>query len=270
MKRALILSVILLAACSDKPVGQSEYFDPWDNPQLGGQPQSQPSPDVLALNQQIEQKRLEDAAQLAAQSGDQALVASLEAAIATAENDQRVAELNAPASAMPAQFPTALPVQNQQTQNGVQTLSPVIAEARGQNQSQTQPVAITGTNQISDNSFSTVVQNQTIETDAARLAALQQSNVILQAEPLPQRTDGINLAAFARSTTHNIGQRLFPRKSRASASQRCRQYGNPDAAQRAFLSSGGPESDDLRLDPDGDGFVCGWSPIPFRNLKVGG
>ena len=269
MKRALILSslVLALAACSDKPVGQSEYFDPWENPQFRGQPQTQPSPDVLALNRQIEQKRLERAAQAAAQSGDQALVASLEAAIATAGNDRRIAELNAPASAMPAQLTTALPVQSQPVQNGVQTLAPVIAEAQ---QNQNQPVAIAGTNQISDNSFSTVVQNQTIETDAARLAALQQSNVILQAEPLPRRTDGINLAAFARSTTHNIGQRLFPRKSRSSASQRCRKYGNPDAAQRAFLSSGGPESDDLRLDPDGDGFVCGWSPIPFRNLKVGG
>jgi len=133
-----------------------------------------------------------------------------------------------------------------------------------------QPMAVVGSGTISDNSFSTVVQQESIETDAAKLAALSQANVVLQAQPLPERETGANPAAFARSTTHNIGERLYKRSSRSSASQRCRKYGNPDAAQRAFLDAGGPESDDLRLDPDGDGFVCGWSPIPFRNLRVGG
>ena len=38
-----------------------------------------------------------------------------------------------------------------------------------------------------------------------------------------------------------------------------------DQAQSAFLDSGGPEKDRKGLDPDGDGFACGWDPTPFRN-----
>ena len=246
MKRVLFIATLALAACSQEPVGQSEYFDPWENPQLQSQPVVPQSPEVIALNQQIEQKRLENAARIAAQNGDAALVASLEAAIETAGNDQRAIAQNPPPNAVIGTAQTAPAATPQQ------------------------PVAIQGSGQITDNSFSTVVQQQTIETDAARLAALSQSNVVLEATPLPERNDGVNPAAFARSTTHNIGERLYKRASRSSASQRCRKYGNPDAAQRAFLAAGGPESDELRLDPDGDGFVCGWSPIPFRNLRVGG
>ena len=246
MKRVLLIATLALAACSQEPVGQSEYFDPWENPQLQSQPVVPQSPEVIALNRQIEQKRLENAARIAAQNGDSALVASLEAAIETAGNDQRAIAQNPPPNAAIGAAQTAPAVTPQQ------------------------PVAIQGSGQITDNSFSTVVQQQTIETDAARLAALSQSNVVLEATPLPERNDGVNPAAFARSTTHNIGERLYKRASRSSASQRCRKYGNPDAAQRAFLAAGGPEGDTLRLDPDGDGFVCGWSPIPFRNLRVGG
>ena len=245
MKRYLLIAAFAIGACSDEPVGESAYFDPWENPQVQGQTSSGQSADIIAINQQVEQKRLENAARIAAQSGDAALVASLEAAIETAGNDQR------------AQGQVITTVQSPTTTQGT-AITPV------------QPVGIQGSGVITDNSFSTVVQNETIETDAAKLAALSQSNVVLEAKPLPLRTDGVNPAAFARSTTHNIGERLFKRSSRSSASQRCRKYGNPDAAQRAFLAAGGPESDDLRLDPDGDGFVCGWSPIPFRNLKVGG
>lgn len=250
MKRSLLIATILLAGCSQQPVGQSEYFDPWENPQLQPQPVDTQSPEMLAINQQIEQKRLENAARIAAQNGDAALVASLEAAIATAENDQRALGQSNPGA----------------PQSALQT-GPIATVGQT---APAQPVPIQGSGQISDNSFETVVQNQTIETDAARLAALSQSNVVLEATPLPERDDGVNPAAFARSTTHNIGERLYTRASRSNASQRCRKYGNPDAAQRAFLAAGGPESDDLRLDPDGDGFVCGWSPIPFRNLRVGG
>jgi|GEM_PF-996906 len=254
MTRSLLLAILVLAACSQRPVGQSEFFDPWENPQLQAQPVEPLSAEVVALNQQIEAKRLENAAEIAAQNGDAALVASLEAAIATAENDQR-------AQALPVQATAPLGA----------PLAPL--DATGLTTSAAgpaQPVVIQGSGQISDNSFSTVVQNQSIETDAARLAALSQSNVVLEATPLPERNDGVNPAAFARSTSHNIGERLYKRSSRSSASQRCRRYGNPDAAQRAFLAAGGPESDELMLDPDGDGFVCGWSPIPFRNLRVGG
>ncbi len=255
MKRLILTATVLLAACSNEPVGQSAYFDPWENPQLPQEQDPRVSQEVALLNSQVEAKRLENARQIAVQNGDAALVASLEAAIA---------------SAGPNATPTALP--NPVEVSGTPAPLPVGATT-AQVQPQVMPVAPEtrqGTAQISDNSFQRVVQTETIETDAARLAAQQQASVVLQAEPLPDRNDGINLAAFALSTNHNIGARLYPRVSRSSASQRCRKYGNPDAAQRAFLAAGGPEKDDLRLDPDGDGFVCGWTPIPFRNLKVGG
>jgi len=89
MKRYLLIAAFAIGACSDEPVGESAYFDPWENPQVQGQTSSGQSADIIAINQQVEQKRLENAARIAAQSGDAALVASLEAAIETAGNDQR-------------------------------------------------------------------------------------------------------------------------------------------------------------------------------------
>jgi hypothetical protein len=44
----------------------------------------------------------------------------------------------------------------------------------------------------------------------------------------------------------------------------CARFGSHDRAQEAFLASGGPASDRHGLDPDGDGFACGWDPAPFR------
>ena len=44
----------------------------------------------------------------------------------------------------------------------------------------------------------------------------------------------------------------------------CADYRTPDEAQRDFLTRGGPERDSRGLDPDGDGFACGWDPAPFR------
>jgi len=100
-------------------------------------------------------------------------------------------------------------------------------------------VEIEGSNVISDNSFDRVVQEQTIETDRERLARLS-------------------------------GDRVYPRSGllRNRSSAQCRKYRNPDEAQRAFLSEGGPNDDPLKIDPDGDGFVCGWSPAPFRRLNA--
>ncbi len=247
MKRLMLIAALALSACSDEPVGQSAYFDPWENPQAPGTTAPDLSAQVDELNRQVDQRRLENASRIAAADGDLALVASLDEAIATAGSQPR----------------TSFEPGAQVGQTQVMT---------DQSAAQTAPstVGIQGSGQISDNSFSTVVQTESIETDAARLAALSQSKVELQATPLPERDRSVNPAAFARSTTHNIGERVYKRKSRSSASKRCREYGNPDAAQRAFLAAGGPALDELRLDPDGDGFVCGWSPIPFRNLRVGG
>lgn len=251
MKRAFLVTMaLILAACSEEPVGNSAYFDPWENPALRPAPVEQPSAEVRAINQAIEAKRLENQRQISPRPADRDFVSSLETAIATAGND---------AASNQRQVITVVPDNRlAQTQGD---LNPSGATA---------PIGINGSEQISDNSFSNVVQNQTIETDRERLARLEQSKVELEAAPLPDRDPAINLAAFARSTNHNIGTRIYKRSFRGSASRECRKYGNPDAAQRAFLAAGGPANDPLKLDPDGDGFVCGWSPIPFRNLRVNG
>ena len=175
---------------------------------------------------------------------DERLVASLEAAIETAGGP--VPEASAPSPLEPAGEATAG--------------TPIVLLPEG-----------AGT--ISDDSFATVTARETIESDAERLARLEENNIVLEAEPLPAPTTAANLAAFARATSHRIGQRVYPRggaRSSSSAARTCRQYGNPDEAQRAFLSRGGPEADPMKLDPDGDGFVCGWSPDPFRALAVPG
>lgn len=86
---------------------------------------------------------------------------------------------------------------------------------------------------------------------------------------LERPTDlGPNLAAFALATNHAVGQpvygRVFP--SRGRAQRTCSKYPSPDRAQIAFLSAGGPNRDLYGMDPDGDGFVCGWNPDTFRSV----
>lgn len=75
-----------------------------------------------------------------------------------------------------------------------------------------------------------------------------------------------NVTAYALATTHRVGT---PRHQRSrltlqNSARNCAQFASADLAQEEFLRRGGPERDPLNLDPDGDGFACGWSPEPFR------
>ncbi len=74
------------------------------------------------------------------------------------------------------------------------------------------------------------------------------------------------LVRFAQTEKHNPGTVVYPRTgANASAAERsCRGFASADAAQTAFLAAGGPVIDPRGLDPDGDGFVCGWDPRPLR------
>jgi hypothetical protein len=113
--------------------------------------------------------------------------------------------------------------------------------------------------------FKVVTQKETIASDAAKLAALKQTYKVIEPEALPQRRgQSVNLAAYALSQKHAVGTKKF---RRISGSGGCGRYRNdPDAAQREFLKSGGPEKDRKRLDGDGDGFACGWNPDKYRSL----
>ncbi len=74
------------------------------------------------------------------------------------------------------------------------------------------------------------------------------------------------LARYALAATHAPGTTLWPRPDPDPdlAARTCRSHASADAAQIAFIAKGGPEADPARMDPDGDGFVCGWNPEPWR------
>ncbi len=123
---------------------------------------------------------------------------------------------------------------------------------------------------ISDEqNFSAVAARETIESDRQRIMAQREQYQVIQPKPVPQRTasSGPNIVQFALSTTHQPGTPMF-RRSRwvtaASNQRNCAKYGSADIAQEALLSNGGPQKDRENLDPDGDGFACGWDPSPFR------
>lgn len=115
------------------------------------------------------------------------------------------------------------------------------------------------------------------ETAAAPLSAIAPQSIASTAAP-PQPApaaaapefDGANIVAFALATTHPVGQQMYRRTNlfgAARTERACARYPSPGMAQEAFLSRGGPSRDPLGLDPDGDGYVCGWDPAPFRNFR---
>ena len=90
-------------------------------------------------------------------------------------------------------------------------------------------------------------------------------------EPLdhfePER--GSSVIEFALNTSHAAGTAMYERPAALATSvqgvrTRCSLYEDAVVAQHEFLENGGPELDVNRLDPDGDGFVCGWNPVPYR------
>jgi hypothetical protein len=87
---------------------------------------------------------------------------------------------------------------------------------------------------------------------------------------VPQAVEGANIVLFAKSTTHAVGERRYARPVTAALNRgaACRRFATADEAQRFFLANGGPERDPHGLDPDGDGFACGWDPEPFRRLGL--
>lgn len=129
---------------------------------------------------------------------------------------------------------------------------------------------IVGNPGLSDeNDFAAVSNRETIQSDAERLAGLRQSYEQVQPTAVPERPGGgsPNVVAFALSTSNPVGARVYSRTGfnlDAKAVRNCGKYPSPDQAQIAFLSAGGPQRDKLGLDPDGDGFACGWDPRPFR------
>ncbi|MGV6848045.1 MAG: hypothetical protein ACWA5A_06645 [Marinibacterium sp.] len=128
---------------------------------------------------------------------------------------------------------------------------------------------------ISDeNDFAAVSDRQSIASDAERLARNRQNYQAVSPTAVPERpaSSDPNIVAYALGTQHARGTRVYSRSgvNLATKAQRaCAKYVSPDQAQIDFLAKGGPDRDRLGLDPDGDGFACGWDPAPFRAAKNG-
>jgi len=80
---------------------------------------------------------------------------------------------------------------------------------------------------------------------------------------------GPNLAAYALNATNKPGQTVYERGGfkMISSDRACAKFVSPDLAQMDFLERGGPVRDPGNLDPDGDGFACGWDPRPFQAAR---
>ncbi len=130
---------------------------------------------------------------------------------------------------------------------------------------------IPGAATISDEQeFSAVSARETIASDAERLAQQRATYTQIAPTALPQRegTAGPNIVDFALRSTNRLGEPVYNRNNPFREKQSviaCGKFPSSDQAQIEFLARGGPDRDPKSLDPDGDGFACGWDPTPFRS-----
>lgn len=131
------------------------------------------------------------------------------------------------------------------------------------------PSPSSGNAGISDEQdFEAVAARESIESDAERLARMQEQMVVIEPTAVPERPrdTGPNIIEYALATTHPVGQQVYRRTGvRAGRHEaNCLSYRSDDLAQQAFLANGGPDRDREALDPDGDGYACGWNPEVYR------
>ena len=123
--------------------------------------------------------------------------------------------------------------------------------------------------------FDAVASRESIESDAARIAANRQQYEVVQPTAVPTRAGqgDVNIVQYALQTRHPRGTRVYPRlglRSQARTQRVCASYASADLAQIDFLERGGPQRDRRGLDPDGDGYACSWDPAPFRRAAAAG
>ncbi|WP_322891487.1 MULTISPECIES: hypothetical protein [unclassified Yoonia] len=134
----------------------------------------------------------------------------------------------------------------------------------------TPPAPVRSNTGISDEqNFDAVAGRETIESDAQRRQAAIAAQQQIAPQPLPERpvATGPNIVEYALNAPNVRGQEWYSRSllsGQARFQRNCAAYATADDAQRDFLARGGPERDRLGIDPDGDGFACGWDPEPFR------
>ncbi|MDF3607834.1 hypothetical protein PE067_17820 [Paracoccus sp. DMF-8] len=124
---------------------------------------------------------------------------------------------------------------------------------------------IAGTAQTGQAAAATPAAAATGAADAPQLPANAQRATT---GPYPGSTPV--LVRYAHAENRNPGTTAYPRSNANAnaASRACMTYANPAAAQTAFIAAGGPLVDARGMDPDGDGFVCGWDPRPYRQPQL--
>lgn len=110
----------------------------------------------------------------------------------------------------------------------------------------------------------------TPEPVSTRVAAApqRQARQVVEPKPVPARVaTGPNVVEYSLSTTNAVGESLYRRSGltgQSALARKCFAYRSEDAAQEAFLKAGGPKTDRLGIDPDGDGFACDFNPAIYR------
>ena len=117
--------------------------------------------------------------------------------------------------------------------------------------------------------FQAVSARQTIETDKQRIEANKAQYQQIAPTALPERdSDGTvsPVIQYVLNAPNRLGESIYQRRTTtADAHQKaCQRFASEEAAQEAFLKSGGPKRDGKKLDPDGDGFACKFDPTPFQ------
>ena len=134
------------------------------------------------------------------------------------------------------------------------------------------PAVVNAAGISEETNFSAVSAQRSIQDDAARRETLKSQYQVVQPTALPTRSGstGPNIVDFALSTSNAVGTPLYKRLGIAAGQRydrNCAKYPSADLAQQDFLARGGPKTDRMGLDPDGDGFACSWNPEPFRKVR---
>ncbi|PIV74237.1 MAG: hypothetical protein COW55_10030 [Rhodobacteraceae bacterium CG17_big_fil_post_rev_8_21_14_2_50_65_11] len=200
-------------------------------------------------------------------------------------NDRLAGERAQRRTALAAAEETVLPPARQTGQTDIAALAEGAIDAAegqarrdqadgGQADAVAAPLRRGNTSGISDEQdFEAVAGRETIESDAERLERMQAQRVEIAPTVVPERAGatGPNIIEYALVTSHPVGEQRHNRLNFAAGARHernCRAYRSDDLAQEAFLAAGGPERDRQALDPDGDGYACGWDPTPYREAAA--
>jgi hypothetical protein len=265
MRRIGVLTICgLMAACTSDPVTVPSNAVLYEVPRTTAQPMAPAAQPVPQVSQRDDftsriERALAEEAPARSEPGTLGLpvpVVVAPGAAAAPMSPQATVPGQAPVGAPASPLPAAPVVATQQAPGGG------VAVARNPSGSPLDD------DRLNLNEYTLEQQRVDAAIAERQLEEARRQLVVVQPQAtVPQATQGVNIALYAKQTTHRVGERRYSRPALAFGSRgNCRRFATPDDAQRFFLASGGPERDPHNLDPEGDGFACGWDPEPFRRL----